>query len=215
MDAEHEGRLLQRSRRVRIDPVFFGADPDERDPDVRAAQLHSAALIGGVLWEASVTLIDQLFDDVAMLRVSTSDDWAELIDETAILHRLPRRFWHLLSPGFAARFVAAAIDLTGRVSKGWTPLTCVAQELALKCLLDEMEVHTDTFEVPLPTDWRDDVEQFLFEDLDHEFLYAAAYDGFEHDPTFGPPGMAPMGFNDWFTPFGRDRRSAPFVEEDS
>jgi hypothetical protein len=33
---------------------------------------------------------------------------------------------------------------------------------------------------------------------------AQAYDGFENDPNFGPPGMASLGFQDWFKPFNTE-----------
>jgi hypothetical protein len=196
-----------------IDPMLFGVDSEETNPDTRATQLRDAALLSGVMWHASITLVDKAFEDVVLVHAQPHSQWAEIVDDTDVLSRLPARFWHQVTPGFANRFAATIVDLTGRVSRGWTPLACVAHELALTCLLDEMEVIADTYEVPLPSEWRTDLEESFLEDLDHEFLYAPEYDGFEHDPDFGPPGMAPMHFNDWFKPFNQDRRLPPFLED--
>jgi hypothetical protein len=213
MQPAEEERILRDSMRVAIDPILFGVDEAETSPDVRARQLREAALLGGVMWHAAITVVDKLFEDVGHVHAQPHGRWAEIVDDTHVLSRLPTRFWHQVTPGFANMFAATAVDLTGRVSRGWTPLACVAHELALKCLLDEMEVIADTYEVPLPSQWRSNLEQFLFDDLDHEFLYAQQYDGFEDDPDFGPPGMAPMGFKDWFKPFNQDRRLPPFLED--
>lgn len=213
MEPVDEERIHRDSLRVTIDPRYFGVDSEETNPDTRAAQLRDAALLSGLTWHASITLVDKAFEDVVLVHAKTHSQWAEIVDDTDVLSRLPARFWHQVNPGFANLFAAAIIDLTGRISRGWTALTCVAHELALKCLLDEMEVIADTYDVPLPSDWRSDLEQFLFEDLDHEFLYAREYDGFERDPNFGPPGMVSMDFKDWFKPFSRDRRLPSFLED--
>lgn len=47
--------------------------------------------------------------------------------------------------------------------------------------------------------------RLLLEVLDHDYLQDPALDGFEDDPTFGPPGMASMRVQDWFAHIpGRD-----------
>jgi len=63
--------------------------------------------------------------------------WADAVDDTEVLSRLPERFWRYITPGFANRFAAVAVNLTARVSNGWASLGYVADELALKCLLDD------------------------------------------------------------------------------
>jgi hypothetical protein len=98
--------------------------------------------------------------------------------------------------------------MTSRLTRGWEPLACVAQELGLRVLLDHVEVVAEAADVTLPDDWRGHLEDLLFEDLDHELLYDPAHDGIEEDPARQPPGMAPMRFTDWFRPFN-DRRTLP------
>jgi hypothetical protein len=146
MEPEDEVRILRDSMRVAIDPMFFGVDEAETNPGERARQLREAALVSGVMWHASVTLVDKLFEDVGRVHAQPDGEWSEVVDETEVLSRLPTRFWRLITPGFANMFTTAAVDLTSRISRGWAPLGCVAQELALTCLLDEMEVIADTYD---------------------------------------------------------------------
>jgi len=67
-------------------------------------------------------------------------------------------------------------------------------------------------EVPLAEHWRTELEEYLFEDMDHEFLY-----------EYGPeqlanisahlPGVAPMDLSDWFVPFNPSRHLPPYAED--
>ena len=88
---------------------------------------------------------------------------------------------------------------------------CVAQELGLRILFNQVEVVADGADLALDEDWRAHVEELLFEDLDHELLYDPALDGIEDDEQSQPPGMAPMRFNDWFRPFNSDRSLPPYT----
>jgi hypothetical protein len=135
------------------------------------------------------------------------------VDETWVLGELPPRFARHYGPVFAQKFLVAFTDMTRRVSAGWEPLANVAQELAVRVLLNQVEVVADSAGVELPEHWRPDLEEYLFEDLDHEYLYDPAYDGFEDESDFGPPGMAPMRFVDWFVPFN-DERHLPVYATD-
>jgi len=116
------------------------------------------------------------------------------------------------TPGlFAQKFLVAVVDVTGRLTKGWEPLACVAQELGLRVLLNQVEVVAESADVALDDGWRGHLEEMLFEDLDHEMLYDPAYDGIEDDPASQPPGMAPMRFEDWFKPFNEERTMPPYA----
>lgn len=103
--------------------------------------------------------------------------------------------------------------MTRRMTAGWEPLANVAQELAVRILLNKVETTAELAGVELPEHWRATLEEHLFEDLDHEYLYDPAYDGFEDEADFGPPGMAPMRFEDWFVPFN-DERHLPLYATD-
>jgi hypothetical protein len=73
------------------------------------------------------------------------------------------------------------------------------------------DVIADLADLALPPDWQADLLELLLEDLDHEYLYDPALDGFEDDPTLGPPGMVPMRVQDWFTPFPGHQPLPPYL----
>jgi hypothetical protein len=106
---------------------------------------------------------------------------ASAIEDTWVLSQLPARFTASYTPLFAQRFLVAVVDVTGRLTRGWEPLACVAQELGLRVLLNQVEVVAETADVALDDGWRGYLEDMLFEDIDHELLYNPAYDGIEDD----------------------------------
>lgn len=210
-----ERLMMAADKLTGVDLQWLGArTADEVGPHERGESLRQAALLAGCLWHASVVLIDGLFDDVEQMRSQQDSDWAAAVDDTEVLATLPVRFRPHYSPVFTQKFLVAAVAVTERLAKGWAPLACVAEELAVRCLLNQVEVIAETFEVALRPDWRSELEEYLFEDLDHEFLFDQALDGFEDDATFGPPGMAPMDFASWFVPFNDERRLPPYAEDD-
>jgi hypothetical protein len=213
---EHEDELLTRAGRVKgVDPAWLGAsEAGAAGPDERAQRLREAYLLAGCLWDASIVVVDHLFEDVVQLRTAAEQDWPDVVDDSWVLSSLPERFRRHYTPVFAQKFLVAMVSVTHRLTAGWTPLACVAEELATRCLLDEVVVQKETFAVPLAPHWRSGLEEYVFEDLDHEFLYDDALDGFENDPGSGPlPGMPPMGITSWFVPFDDQRHMPPYAQD--
>jgi hypothetical protein len=107
-----------------------------------------------------------------------------------------------------------AADMTGALIRGWTRPTCVAQELALRCLFDQVQVIQDLYELDLPNGWRGMLEQHMLDDTDSEMLYQDGMDGmdgFEGDIELNMQlGLAPMKLEQWFEPFN-DASVPPFV----
>lgn len=170
-------------------------------PEHRDRSLSQAKLLAGALWEASVVLIDQLFEDLAALRRLHSIDRKDIAN-TFVLSWLPPRYAHNYDVGFVQRFVVVATDMTGALVRGWSRPSCVAQELALRCLLDQVEVIQDSYDLDLADGWRGRLEEQMFEDTDSEMLYQNALDGFENDVELNMQmGFAPMNVPEWFEPF--------------
>ncbi|MDQ0618254.1 hypothetical protein QFZ33_002278 [Arthrobacter globiformis] len=44
--------------------------------------------------------------------------------------------------------------MTAKLAAGWTYSSCVVQELAVRCLLDQIEVTLDTYDQDLDPKWR-------------------------------------------------------------
>jgi hypothetical protein len=92
--------------------------------------------------------------------------------------------------------------MAGALVRGWTRPSCVAQELAIRCLLDQVEVIQDLYGLDLADGWRSRLEEHMLEDTDSDMLYQNAMDGFEGDAGLNMQlGLAPMEFRDWFEPF--------------
>lgn len=192
-----------------LDLELLGYDDGLPELDRRRSE-KQARLLAGCLWNASAVVIDELFMDIQSLSGLDSVTPKD-ISQTFVLSGLPERFAHKYSMMFAQKMMTIMIDLTMKLSRGWSTPSCVAQELALKVLLDGVEVTLETYGLELADDWRELLEASMYEDDDHENLYDASMDGFENDSAYmNHFGMAPMRFEDWFKPF-TGRHVAPYV----
>lgn len=211
-DIQHEQSVYAAAESFRAIPIeeLSTEDRNSLSPTEHDAALRRASALAGCLMHAADIVIDELIDDIDSLRAQ-DDTQAPDIEDTWILRQLPTRFAASYTPLFAQKFLVATVDLTGRLTKGWESLACVAQELGLRILLNQVEVVAETANIALDDNWRSYLEDLFFEDLDHEFLYDPAYDGIENDPASQPPGMAPMRFDDWFEPFNEDRTMPPYA----
>lgn len=177
-------------------------------PERHDRNLFQAKLLAGALFEASAVLIDQLFEDLNGLlkRIDHQD-----ITNTFVLSGLPPRQADKYDVRFTQQFLVIAADMTGALVRGWTRPSCVAQELAVRCLLDQVEIIQDLYNLDLADGWRGMLEQHMLEDTDSEMLYQNAMDGFEGDIELNMQlGLAPMKVQDWFEPFN-DASVPPFV----
>lgn len=113
-----------------------------------AAMRRASALAGCLIYAADI-VIDELIDDIVNLRDEESDTSTSAIEDTWVLCQLPARFAVDYSPLFAQKLLVAVVDVTGRLTKGWEPLACVAQELGLRVLLNQVEVVAESADVTL------------------------------------------------------------------
>ncbi|MFP3462684.1 hypothetical protein R5O87_17725 [Arthrobacter globiformis] len=175
--------------------------------------LVRARLLAGAIWHASIVLIDELFQDVAALyekEAITRED----IDETWVLWSLPPQYATKYDGLFARRFLVMASDLTTKLTGHWTMPSCVAQELAVRCLLDKIEVVADTYDLDLEPGWRGRLTDRMLEDTDSELLYDPSLDGFQHDEELTAAfRLAPMTLEHWFEPFNEESQVAPYARE--
>ncbi len=161
-------------------------DPDED----RGLELQALA---GSLILAATWVADQLLTDAAALA-----DGGQVLDAHQLCD-LPPQFAPHYTPAFARQFLVAFLDLSARLtSDQWHPPSCVAQDLGVRLLLDQTDLVAELAGMHLPEGWQVTLAELLLADIDHEYLYDPALDGFEDDPTFGPPGMASMRVQDWF-----------------
>jgi len=213
VDPQLERELTEAGNRlIGIDIEMLGV-LDDAGPDVDAATRRQVRMLAGCLWGASIAIVDRLFEDLSELIELGDGVDADAIKNLQVLGALPPRFAHHFDVGFARHLLVAAVDLTARFTQGWQPPSCVAQELLLQVLLDEVAYSQELLEIDLHPDWRDTLDELLFEDLDFEVLFDPSLDGIEDEPTLGPPGMVPMDFAHWFVPFRADDRLPPFADQ--
>jgi hypothetical protein len=212
--------ILQQSESLRgIDFIDEGTDlvtdvpPHVADQLAAGERLHRA-LLKGLLWRTCIIVVDELFADIVTLR-SEAPVTAEVIDSTWQLSRLPQRFAPRYGTLFAQEFLVAVADVGHKLTTGWEPPATIAEELALHLILDQVGSSAELFAIELADGWRADLEADLYQDTDSDYLFDDRYDGFENDPNFGPPGIAPMTFDAWFVPFNSDYLASPYATHDN
>jgi hypothetical protein len=190
-------------------------DPDDDlGADEDSAAVIEAKYAAGALFQASVVVLDHLFMDLQTLAAEHHGATVAEVEDAAffVLHDLPSRYAHRYDALFVQEFIVATVDVTRRFTAGWEPLACVAQELALRMILNGAEFQLELAEVKLSDGWRSAIEDALFEDLDHEMLFDASLDGIEDDSaSLAELRSAPLAFADWFRPFNSDRHLPPYL----
>ncbi len=171
-------------------PEIFGA-PDEEDKDDDLAEhgsrvsVDAAELAAGALVWATDVFLDELFQDAYAL-AEEETNVAECDRPMWLLDELPPRYALRYDAHFAWRFLVTAIALTTRFTEGsFEQLSCVAEELVLRILLDRAEVTLETFGL-LDEGVASALECFaamVYEDMDHEWLYDDSKDGIDESPV--------------------------------
>jgi hypothetical protein len=168
------------------------ADPD---PARAATTQHQARALAGCLIVAAEMVTNELFDDLEAISAGIEAAGTHQLGE------LPPQWAAGYTPLFTRGFLVAFVDLSARLTRVWTPTSCVAQDLGVRLLSNQAEFVAESAGLDLPDGWRDLLYQLMLPDIDHENLYDPALDGFVDDPTFGPPRMVSMPLQDWFTPY--------------
>lgn len=187
----------------------YSGNESQREADRRETQI-----LAGALWRGCAQLLEGLFDDLSAIGDLEEEggDVEDFIEnESVVLHGLPPAFAGDYDSYFVRRFLIVAADMTSKLAGNWTPPSCVAQELAVRCLVGVTEVYIDAVDVELQPGWGSHVFDALVEDADYEFLYDITSVGrreallrMAHVDTVN------LGFNSWFEPFG-DRPISAFV----
>lgn len=199
------------SRLSGIDWALNELFAEDLEPSQEADSLRQRTLLKGLLWNASVAIVECLFADLVTL-AERPDDPAAWRD-THVLSRMPSRFASHYDRAFTQKFLAATIEVTSRFAAAWVYPQSVAHELALKLVLDEAEGNAKDLDEALPYTWREHLDDVLFQDLDVERLYVAPQDvseGVDHDAIPVPP----LDFDSWFIPYVNASPSVPYANDE-
>ncbi|WP_259446449.1 hypothetical protein [Streptomyces geysiriensis] len=211
------GQMLALADELRsFPPVMFGVLDDEDGEEEHcdsefAVSLEDAKLAAGALVYATEVLVGELFQDVQTL---TEEDTTAAECDGPLWHfeDLPERYALQYDARFARRFLVTVIAMTTRFTDGsFQQLSCVAEELALRLLLNATNVTLETFGL-LDDGVSAALDAFtnnVYEDIDHEWLYDDSMDGADESAVGSALGVAPMAFKAWFTPFNEGRYVHP------
>ncbi|THE06778.1 hypothetical protein E1I21_10375 [Microbacterium oleivorans] len=174
-----------------------------------ASELRQRTVIKGLVWNASVMVVDCLFNDVRQLTDAPEDRSAWR--ETHVISQLPPQYATNYDRAFAQKFLAATIEVTSRLSASPVYPPTVAHELALKLVLDEAERSAERLSGELPEGWRGHLDTVLFQDLDVESLFADQDATTKRDAAAATP---PLDFASWFIPYAHAPAPAPYASDD-
>lgn len=192
-------------------------DEEEEDGDYEfSVSPENARLAAGALVYATDLLVDELFEDIQVL-TQEETNVGECEGPLWVLEHLPERYALQHDARFARRFLVTGIAMTTRFTNGsFGQLSCVAEELALRILLNETNATLELFGL-LDDGLSAALESFadnVYEDMDHEWLYDGSMDGIDESEAGATLGVAPMAFGAWFTPFSEDRFVHPSAADE-
>lgn len=202
VDGESETEWLQKifNDAAKLPGLNLGAlghDPSEPHAEQLKRSLHESTMLRGALHWAYETFIDELLEDVSMLRENPDE-----LAETTQISQLPPLYAGHYGALFAQRLLAVAFDLGTAFATSFHGPSCVAQEMSLKLILDRVEILADMLpNLALPQDWRGGVEAALFADLDRELPHEPETEGTGADPGVSGINTASLDVSAWFTPF--------------
>lgn len=177
-------------------------------PGTPALTPRQAEILAGVLWQASVELIDGLFADLDDLRDGrTVQDQGGMSEA---LYSLPAIYDDRYDRNFIPSFMAVCQDLSMMLVTGWRKPSCPAQDLAIACLQGHAEAHVlDTpIADELPLYWPDILTEMMPEGGEVTLLIGMTQEEFGRENF---PDDSPVRFQNWFRPYTPDDCLPPYA----
>ena len=160
---------------------------------------HEAALD-----DAIQVLTDEFFDDLVALGNGAA------FAETDMAGYLPPKYLPRYSFLFAKQFLTCLLTVAWKLrSRQDHALSCIAEELALRALLEAAQ---SILEASGETATYDGLREVAFEDEDIELLFRPDLDGIEDSELGRSLGVGNLAFGDWFVPFHGRGHVHPYVE---
>jgi hypothetical protein len=205
-------------------------DEDEAGPPGVARSADGPLLSArerAVLADAATQLVDECLDDLARILAAPRRRLAAEVAESQLASLLPPRYLprYVAEPSLLARFYHCLAAVTWRLAQpAWLPLSCVAEQLALRGIIDHAEAllelrldarHGDpqgrqerhaALYAPGPDDEDAAIDfailrEVLARDDDIAFLFDERFDGIDQSVAGQLTRMASLQLADWFTPF--------------
>ena len=174
-------------------------DEEEMTPEEIATEVAEDRWFRGLFSYAGVIVISELFSDLMELRQGTG------INQTLQLARLPEAFRSQYTPMVTQAFLCSVVTVTQKFTEGWRPAATLAEELAVKLILDEAEALREQAGIDIDPWVITDGYDRLLEDVDYEWLY---------EGKAGYLGEGADQVSSWFTPYNVERHAAPYTRMD-
>ncbi len=125
---------------------------------------------------------------------------------------LPDRHVAFYDFALIRRMHVCFVVVAGRLQDRWEPARCRGEELVLRAVIDHAETCLDE-QTDEPGDGLGRLREWLFEDLDHEYLFDMAFDGIDDPDTYegSQLGVASLHPSAWFEPFHADAPVHPLL----
>ncbi|HEX3456950.1 MAG TPA: hypothetical protein VHR97_03260 [Candidatus Baltobacteraceae bacterium] len=210
-EVRHPALTLDLFSDVAISNDEVQEDEDLTDEDVArlldAADLLRARLRRGALLFAANLLFGRLTDDLILLGGGSIPDG----DVAVVDEYFPRRFGRDYDLDFHRKLLATAAKVALDLANNeYTYPACTAEELVLYAIVREWRSLLELTGIAGSS--RDDLTEYLFEDLDFEYLFDNEMDGIEDEPLAHKiAGMDVRTIADWFVPFNDSRIVHPYA----
>jgi hypothetical protein len=160
----------------------------------------------GSLMFAANLVFDHILDDL----VVSDPERERLALPRYVDEHLPSRMRRHYHAPFLRKLLAAAAKVAQDLAiDAYTYPACTAEELVLWIVLQQWQMPLDLTE--LGPNWTD-LSEYLFEDLDFEYLFDADMDGIEDDPlAHKTSNIEVRPLSEWFAPFNTDSRVHPYA----
>jgi hypothetical protein len=176
-----------------------------------------------VLADAAVQLADECLADLGRILAAPRRRLRAEVAESQLVALLPPRYLprYIAEPSLLARFYHCLAAVTWRLAQpAWLPLSCLAEQLALRGIIDHaealLEMRRDdpegweerdaTLYAPGPDDEGAAIDFEVLREVlacgdDIAFLFDERFDGIDQSAAGQWTRMASLQLADWFTPF--------------
>lgn len=125
---------------------------------------------------------------------------------------LPDRHAGLYDFTMIRRLHVCLVVVAGRLQDGWRPQACRAEELVTAAVVEQAQLLFEESTVK-ESDALGYLYELLFEDLDHQYMFAPAFDGIDDPDTYEGANMRTGSLHpkDWFEPLWEDEPVHPLA----
>lgn len=164
-------------------------------------------VVSGYLSRSCRRTVGAAFDALAEMTVDEANGTPFQADSVQFTFGLPQRWRGRYDSAFMRRFILTLSEVTTRLTRGWEPLSNLAQVAAMSVILDDVYQQVMDNRGDKGLDIREPDDVFL------EILHERLLDGELREALYDPEEPE-FDFEDWFILLSPDERVAPYASVD-